>query len=332
MSRGPARSGRSSSARSRTRAGTTGESRSRSETPHERRRDATGRDPGLARGGGRRGQRGAGAGRLVAPADDGARPRLPSSWRPTFGRCLLRHRRHLRSRLVAPPHAALAGALSGAASRRSASATTRTSWSTTPWASTARRASGGCSACSGTLASRSSPVACRAGRRKAHPVARDAPAIVPGSFTARARDDALVRSFEQVRTTLSDKGAQIVDARAAARFTGEDPGPRPDLPRGHIPGSRNVPFDAVLDDDGRRAERCRGRSAAPSPTPVSTRPSRLSPPADRASPRVYWPSRSPPSGPSATSLFDGLLDSDARYHPWTDWGSRADAPVESGRP
>lgn len=39
---------------------------------------------------------------------------------------------------------------------------------------------------------------------------------------------------------------QILDARPAARFKGEEPEPRPGLRRGHMPGAINVPFTALL--------------------------------------------------------------------------------------
>ncbi len=42
--------------------------------------------------------------------------------------------------------------------------------------------------------------------------------------------------------------AQIVDARSAARFTGEAPEPRPGLRSGHIPNSLNVPWNKVAQD------------------------------------------------------------------------------------
>ena len=157
-------------------------------------------------------------------------------------------------------------------------------------------------------------------RAEGHPVESGAPPIAPGSFTARARDDALVRSFEQVRATLGTGGAQIVDARAAARFTGEDPGPRPDLPRGHIPGSRNVPFDAVLDDD----DSALGDTAA-------IRQAFEDAGVDPARPVIATCG----SGITACTLALALAAIGAEQvavydGSWTDWGSRADAPVESG--
>ena len=60
-------------------------------------------------------------------------------------------------------------------------------------------------------------------------------------FTCRPRRD-LVRDMEQMKSTMESKGAQIVDARAAARFRGEVEEPRPGLRRGRIPGSINLPY------------------------------------------------------------------------------------------
>src|SRR5690606_21491882 len=49
-------------------------------------------------------------------------------------------------------------------------------------------------------------------------------------------------------TNLLQSGARtVVDARAAGRFRGEVPEPRPGLRPGHIPGSRNVPVDLLTE-------------------------------------------------------------------------------------
>lgn len=42
-----------------------------------------------------------------------------------------------------------------------------------------------------------------------------------------------------------------VEPRSAARFAGEAPDPRQGVAAGHIRGSRNVPYTALLDADGR---------------------------------------------------------------------------------
>ena len=54
----------------------------------------------------------------------------------------------------------------------------------------------------------------------------------------------------EVRGILKSGAEQIVDARPAARFTGEQPEPRPGLAQGHMPGARNVPFTQLINADG----------------------------------------------------------------------------------
>ena len=48
----------------------------------------------------------------------------------------------------------------------------------------------------------------------------------------------------------SDERRVVLDARAAGRFAGTAPEPRPGLPSGHMPGSRNLPFTDLLAADG----------------------------------------------------------------------------------
>lgn len=59
-----------------------------------------------------------------------------------------------------------------------------------------------------------------------------------------------VRFKAQVLANLETAKEQLVDARGARRFTGEDKDFRPNVADGHIPGSRNVVFDQVLNADG----------------------------------------------------------------------------------
>ena len=65
-------------------------------------------------------------------------------------------------------------------------------------------------------------------------------------FTARF-DPALVRDKQALLDNLSTRREQVVDARAAGRFAGIAEETRPGLRRGHIPGSRNLPYDRVTD-------------------------------------------------------------------------------------
>ncbi len=70
----------------------------------------------------------------------------------------------------------------------------------------------------------------------------------PAHFTATFHPE-LVRSKSEVETAIGN--IQILDARAANRFLGETPEPRPGLRSGHIPGSKNLPFGQLLDEKGR---------------------------------------------------------------------------------
>jgi len=63
------------------------------------------------------------------------------------------------------------------------------------------------------------------------------------------RKDDMVKDVTQVASASKLGDWEIVDARAADRFRGEAPEPRPGLRMGHIPGSKNVPWTSLLNDD-----------------------------------------------------------------------------------
>jgi thiosulfate/3-mercaptopyruvate sulfurtransferase len=70
------------------------------------------------------------------------------------------------------------------------------------------------------------------------------------SVLAPAFEPALVRDLPAVREHLAAASAQLVDARGAARFRGEEPEPRPGVRGGHMPGARNVHYAALVNADG----------------------------------------------------------------------------------
>ncbi|MEL6678853.1 MAG: 3-mercaptopyruvate sulfurtransferase, partial [Pseudomonadota bacterium] len=75
------------------------------------------------------------------------------------------------------------------------------------------------------------------------------PVLRDRHFTAR-RNATLVRDVTQVAAQAKLRQEQIVDARAPARFRGEEAEARPGLRSGHIPGSLNVHYRTLLNGDG----------------------------------------------------------------------------------
>jgi len=86
-------------------------------------------------------------------------------------------------------------------------------------------------------------------RAEGRPLESGAAETVGGSVTPTAGSGA-VRSKAEMLANLSSAKEQVLDARGAGRFTGAEPEIRPGMPSGHIPGSRNLPFGRVLNEEG----------------------------------------------------------------------------------
>ncbi|KAJ5605266.1 hypothetical protein N7510_010420 [Penicillium lagena] len=68
-------------------------------------------------------------------------------------------------------------------------------------------------------------------------------------------DSKLVISFREMKELALDYGkegaeeVEILDARSHGRWAGTDPEPRPGLSSGHMPGSKSMPFQELLDPE-----------------------------------------------------------------------------------
>ncbi len=78
----------------------------------------------------------------------------------------------------------------------------------------------------------------------------DLPPMVRDRHMTVRVQNALLRDVTQVSQAAKLGDHEIIDARAAARFRGEEPEPREGLRAGHIPGSKNLPFSQLLNGDG----------------------------------------------------------------------------------
>jgi thiosulfate/3-mercaptopyruvate sulfurtransferase len=83
------------------------------------------------------------------------------------------------------------------------------------------------------------------------PLSTAVPKPRPRRFTARF-EAALWRDKAALVANLATPREQVVDARAALRFEGSAPEPRPGLRSGHIPHSRNLPYERLTDPETRQ--------------------------------------------------------------------------------
>jgi thiosulfate/3-mercaptopyruvate sulfurtransferase len=78
----------------------------------------------------------------------------------------------------------------------------------------------------------------------------DMPPILRDRHMTASRQNMLVRDVTQVAAAAKLGDHEIIDARSPARFRGEEPEPREGLRSGHIPGSKNVHYRTLLNEDG----------------------------------------------------------------------------------
>lgn len=78
----------------------------------------------------------------------------------------------------------------------------------------------------------------------------DLPPMVRDRHMTVQRQSGLVKDVTQVAHASKLGDHEIIDARPAERFRGEAEEPRPHLRKGHIPGSKNVPWSDLLTAEG----------------------------------------------------------------------------------
>ena len=87
-------------------------------------------------------------------------------------------------------------------------------------------------------------------KSEGRPLQSGTPQVRHGHFTPRL-DRQAVADKAFVASLIGRPDHVIVDARGAARFSGEEPEPRAGLASGHMPGARNLPQGRLFEADGR---------------------------------------------------------------------------------
>jgi thiosulfate/3-mercaptopyruvate sulfurtransferase len=151
-----------------------------------------------------------------------------------------------------------------------------------------------------------------------HPVETGERVQPAARFTPRF-DASAVASLREVQAALAGGSAEIVDARPADRFRGEAPEPRPGVRSGHMPGSRNVPFPAVI-ENGRLAPPARiieafERAGVDLDRPVITS-------CGSGVSAAILALALETIGRPAAGIYDGS---------WAEWGSSPDLPLATGK-
>ncbi|MCV9960432.1 3-mercaptopyruvate sulfurtransferase [Pararhizobium sp. BT-229] len=149
-------------------------------------------------------------------------------------------------------------------------------------------------------------------------VTTEVPTPVPARFIPSFNAGA-VTSFAEMRNIVATGDRQIADARGAARFTGDEAEPRPGMRSGHMPGARSLP-SGVFSTGGKLKSLDSLKETIEAAGIDLTKPVVTSCGSGLTAAIITLALQS--LGHTDNTLYDGS---------WSEWGSRADTPVVTGK-
>ena len=155
-------------------------------------------------------------------------------------------------------------------------------------------------------------------KAESRPVEDTRPHICDRHMTVQ-RQNHMIKDVTQVASASKLRNYEIIDARPKLRFFGEAPEPRKGLRSGHIPGSKNVFFKTLLEEDGTMKK------------PQDIRSEFLAAGVDLEKPTITTCG----SGVTAAVLNLGLTLIGKTDHAlydgsWTEWGQFTTLPIATG--
>jgi len=140
----------------------------------------------------------------------------------------------------------------------------------------------------------------------------------PRHLTARFAASS-VRDKQDILSAIGSGSPQIADARSPGRFSAAEPEPRAGMRGGHMPGSRNVHYKTLLNDDG-TVKSTEAIAQVFEDAGIDLAKPVITSCGSGVTAAILTLGLTL-TGHKANSLYDGS---------WVEWGSDPDTPVETG--